>query len=69
MDKYSAGHLVYAKLGTLSVVGTVVYRDPKTGKYLIRFSNVQQNWYSEDELTPYKQDLDCKTYISKNAAP
>ena len=56
MDKYSAGHLVYAKLGTLSVVGTVVYRDPKTGKYLIRFSNVQQNWYSEDELTPYNQD-------------
>lgn len=55
MEKYQIGDLVYAKLGTLPVVGTVVDANSKTGKYLVRFSTVQQNWYAEEELTPYHQ--------------
>ena len=55
MRKYQIGDLVYAKLGTLPVVGTVVYVNSRTGKYLDRFSAVQQNWYAEKELTPYRQ--------------
>lgn len=54
MDKYQTGDMVYAKLGTLPVVGTVVYKDSKTGKYLIRFSAVQQDWYFEKDIVPYK---------------
>lgn len=53
MDKYRTGDLVYAKLGTLPIVGTVVAMDPKTGKYLVRFSAVQQNWYAAEELDSY----------------
>lgn len=55
MRKYQIGDLVYAKLGTLPVVGTVVDVNSRTGKYLVRFSAVQQNWYAEKELTPYRQ--------------
>lgn len=52
MDKYRIGDLVSAKLGTLPVVGTVVKADHRMEKYLVRFSAVQQNWYTE-ELVPY----------------
>ncbi|HIU10161.1 MAG TPA: hypothetical protein IAB00_02800 [Candidatus Avidehalobacter gallistercoris] len=55
MDKYKTGDMVYAKLGTLPVVGTIIYKDDKTEKYLIRFSTVQQDWYSENDIIPYKQ--------------
>ena len=55
MEKYQIGDLVYAKLGTLPVVGTVVDVNAKIGKYLVRFSAVQQNWYAEEELLPYQQ--------------
>ena len=55
MEKYQIGDLVYAKLGTLPVVGTVVNINSKIGKYLVRFSAVQQDWYTEEELTPYRQ--------------
>ena len=55
MEHYQPGDVVCAKLGTLPVVGTVVCRDEKTGKYLIRFSAVQQDWYAEEELAPYSQ--------------
>ena len=54
MEHYQPGDVVCAKLGTLPVVGTVVCRDEKTGKYLIRFSAVQQGWYPEAELTPFR---------------
>lgn len=50
---FKTGDLVYAPLGTLPVVGTVVHTDSGTGKYLVRFSAVQQDWYSEEELKPY----------------
>ena len=53
MDKYRIGDLVSAKLGTLPVVGTVVKADHRMEKYLVRFSAVQQNWYTEEELVPY----------------
>lgn len=56
MDKYKAGDVVYVKLGTLPVVGTVVCKDSKAEKYLIRFSAVQQDWYFENDIVPYKQD-------------
>ena len=52
MNHYQPGDVVYAKLGTLPAVGTVVCRDEKTGKYLIRFSAVQQDWYEEAEIAP-----------------
>lgn len=55
MEKYQIGDLVYVKLSTLPAVGTVVDVNSKMGKYLVRFSAVQQNWYAEKELTPYRQ--------------
>ena len=55
MGKYQIGDLVYTKLGTLPVIGTVVDVNSKIGKYLVRFSAVQQDWYAEEELTPYLQ--------------
>ena len=53
MDKYKIGDLVYAKLGTLPCVGTVIAAD-QDGKYLVRFSAVQQDWYAEGEVTAYQ---------------
>lgn len=53
MDRFQMGDVVYARLGTFPVVGTVICRDETTGKYLIRFSAVQQDWYPEDEIDPY----------------
>lgn len=55
MNHYQPGDVVCAKLGTLPAVGTVICRDEKTGKYLVRFSAVQQDWYAEAEITPYSQ--------------
>ena len=55
MNRYQPGDVVYAKLGTLPVVGTVICRDEKTGKYLIHFSAVQQDWYAEAEIAPYSR--------------
>ena len=54
MDKYKIGDLVSAKLGTLPLVGTVVSYDEAAGQYLVRFSAVQQGWYQEAELTPFR---------------
>ena len=31
----------------------MVYKDAKHSRYLIRFSGLQQDYYTEDELTPY----------------
>ena len=56
METYKIGTLVYAKLGALPVVGTIVSRNEKTGKYLVRFSGTQQDYYSETELTPYSKE-------------
>lgn len=53
MNKYKTGDLVYARLGTLPAVGTVIDFHAGLGKYLIRFSAVQQDWYAEEALTPY----------------
>ena len=53
MNQYQIGDLVYASLGTLPVVGTVVDFHTGLGKYLVRFSAVQQDWYPEETLTPY----------------
>lgn len=55
MEAYKIGDLVYARLGTLPVVGTVVDWNAGLGKYLVRFSAVQQDWYGEGELTPYSE--------------
>ena len=55
MDQYKVGDLVYARLGTLPAVGTVVdVRHGGAGRCLIRFSAVQQDWYAEEELTPFE---------------
>ena len=53
MNEYKIGDLVCAKLVTLPCVGTVVAEDTN-GRYLVRFSAVQQDWYAEGELTPYR---------------
>ena len=53
MNKYRIGDLVYARLGTLPAVGTVIDFHAGLGKYLIRFSAVQQDWYGEEALSPY----------------
>ena len=55
MNRYQPGDVVYAKLGTLPAVGTVICRDDRTGKYLVRFSAVQQGWYEEAEIAPYSR--------------
>ena len=51
MAKYKTGGQVFANLGTLPVVGTVIEYTSKLGKYLVRFSAVQQDWYAEEELS------------------
>ena len=58
MAKYKAGDQVFANLGTLPVVGTVIEYNSKLGKYLVRFSAVQQDWYAEEELSPYPGGTD-----------
>ena len=55
MEKFKIGDMVYANYGTLPLVGAVVHLDAKQQKYLVRFSAVQQMYYSEDELTPYEK--------------
>ncbi|WP_173425496.1 hypothetical protein [Lactiplantibacillus herbarum] len=54
LDQYKIGELVYATYGTLPLVGTIVQIDSKHQKYLVRFSGVQQLYYTEDELKPYR---------------
>ena len=51
--RYKIGDQVDARLGTLKVVGTVVDWNEGLGRYLVRFSAVQQDWYAEDELSPF----------------
>ena len=50
---YRVGDQVYARLGTLRAVGTDVDWNEGLGRYLVRFSAVQQDWYAEDELSPF----------------
>ena len=59
MNQYKIGDLVYASLGTLPVVGTVVDFHAGLGKYLVRFSAVQQDWYAEEALPPYSTGADA----------
>ena len=53
MEKYKIGDLVCAKFGAFPLAGTVVSVNTQLEKYLVRFSAVQQDWYSEEELTQY----------------
>ena len=55
MNKYKIGDLVYARLGTLPAVGTVIEFHAGLEKYLVRFSAVQQDWYAEEALSPYSR--------------
>lgn len=55
MTEYKIGDLVYGKLGTAELVGTVIYFDEKREKYLVRFGENQQIYYLKDELRPYKK--------------
>ena len=58
MGKYRIGDQVYANLGTLPEVGTVIDFHSGLGKYLVRFSAVQQDWYGEETLSPYPRRAD-----------
>ena len=58
MGKYRIGDQVYANLGALPVVGTVIDFHSGLGKYLVRFSAVQQDWYGEEILSPYPRHAD-----------
>ena len=51
---FKIGDQVYARLGTMSVVGTVVSIDEDTGRVLVRFSAVQQDWYEPGEVRPFE---------------
>lgn len=51
--RYKIGDQVCATYGTLPLVGAVVYFDETRQKILVRFSANQQDWYSEDDLTPF----------------
>lgn len=51
--RYKIGDQVCATYGTLPLVGTVVHFDETRQKILVRFSVNQQDWYSEDDLTPF----------------
>lgn len=59
MERYKIGDLVYAALGTLPAVGTVVDFHSEMRKYLVRFSAVQQDWYAEETLSPYPRNADA----------
>ena len=50
---FKIGDQVCAKLGTMPVVGTVVSVDESTGRVLVRFSAVQQDWYEPGDLRPF----------------
>ena len=54
MNQYKIGDLVYASLGTLPVVGTVVDFHTGLEKYLVRFSAVQQDWYDPEDLALFE---------------
>ena len=51
--RYKIGDQVCATYGALPLVGTVVHFDETRQKILVRFSTNQQDWYSEDDLTPF----------------
>ena len=51
---FKIGDQVYAKLGTMPVVGTVVSIDENTGRVLVRFSAVQQDWYDPGDIRPFE---------------
>ena len=51
---FKIGEQVYARLGTMSVVGTVVSIDEDTGRVLVRFSAVQQDWYEPGDVRPFE---------------
>ena len=48
------GDQVMAKSGTMPLVGTVVTIDEGSGRVLVRFSAVQQDWYESDELRHFE---------------
>ena len=54
VNVFEIGDQVYARLGTMQIVGTVVSIDEKTGKVLVRFSAVQQDWYEADEIRHFE---------------
>ena len=51
---FKIGDQVYAKLGTMPVVGTVVSIDENTGRVLVRLSAVQQDWYDPGDIRPFE---------------
>ena len=50
MKDFKIGDAVYATYGTMPLAGIIVAFDEKMGKFLVRFSGVQQDWYSAGEL-------------------
>ncbi|WP_461219520.1 hypothetical protein [Lapidilactobacillus salsurivasis] len=50
---YKIGDLVWATLGTTPLVAVVVYLDQTHDRILVRFSGVQQDYYTAAELKPY----------------
>ena len=54
MEKYKIGDLVTVHFGKIPMIGPVVYLDEKNEKYLVRFNQYQQMYYSESELQPYQ---------------
>lgn len=54
MNVFSIGETVRIKGKTMTGnVGTVIFLDRKTEKYLVRISAVTQNYFDADELETY----------------
>ena len=54
MRGFEIGDQVMAKFGTMPLVGTVVTIDEGSGRVLVRFSAVHQDWYESDELRHFE---------------
>ncbi|GAA4058150.1 hypothetical protein GCM10022248_27140 [Nonomuraea soli] len=54
MNDFAIGDIVQVTGTTMTGnVGTVVSIDDKRGKYLVRISDVTQNYFTADELKPF----------------
>lgn len=59
MKKFKIGDMVTVYFGKIPMIGAVVYLDEKELKYLVRFNQSQQMYYSEEELQAYPIRIDA----------
>lgn len=55
MTTYKTGNWVTALDGPMKgIAGIVIHHDKKRGKYLVRFTGMQQLFYTDQEIVPWK---------------